>query len=80
MKAYMNDEQRPMAVSLIVTVLGMMAIISSPFIFNLPAVFYICVVLTIIAGLYLSRSITYKQENTPQGKKKRAKTGRPKRR
>jgi len=79
MKSYLNNEQQLMAVSLIVVALGIVAIISSPFILNSPVVFYIFVVLTIIAGLYLSRNITYK-ESTPQNKRKRAKVRRSKRR
>ena len=59
--------------------LGPVAIISSPFILNSPPVFYICVILTIIAGLYLSRNIAYK-ESTHQNERKRTKARRPKRR
>ena len=79
MKSYMNSEQQLMAVSLIVVALGIVAIISSPFILNSPVVFYICVILTIIAGLYLSRNITYK-ESAPQRQKRRTKQKKPKRR
>ena len=78
MKSYTNGEQQLMAVSLIVVALGIVAIISSPFILNSPVVFYICVVLTIIAGLYLSKNISYK-ESTPQRQKGRIKQRRPKR-
>ncbi len=79
MKSYANNEQQLMAVSLIVVALGIVAIISSPFILDSPVVFYICVALTIIAGLYLSRNITYKEGN-PKRERKRPKARRPKRR
>ena len=79
MKSYMNGEQQLMAVSLIVVALGIVAIISSPFVLNSPVVFYICVILTIIAGLYLSKNITY-NESTPQKEKRRTRQRRPKRR
>jgi hypothetical protein len=79
MESYANNEQQLIAVSLIVVALGTVAIISSPFILNSPPVFYICVILTIIAGLYLSRNIAYK-ESTPQNERKRTKARRPKRR
>ena len=79
MKSYMNSEQQLMAVSLIVVALGIVAIISSPFVLNYPVVFYICVILTIIAGLYLSKNITY-NESTPQKEKRRTRQRRPKRR
>ncbi len=82
MQAYVNDEKKLMSVALIVTILGVIAILSSPFIFNEILVFYACVVLTIIAGLYLSRNLAYAGqdkaspvENRKQRKPRRRKKG-----
>jgi FtsH-binding integral membrane protein len=78
MDVYVDDENKLMAVSLIVALLGIIAILFSPFIFNIPEIFYACVVLVIIAGLYLSRNISH-VDNTASPKAKGGKTNKAKR-
>ncbi len=73
MKAYIEDERLLLAVSVIVTALSIIVILSSPFVYNLPTVFYTCIALTIVAGLYLSKGISHAEE------KKKPKAGRSRR-
>ena len=68
MKAYIEDEGRLFYVSIIVICLGIIAILSSPFLFNIQILFYACIVLTVISGLYLSKGLSYEDKNRAAGK------------